>query len=220
MAVNVQDFGSRELWEIYSAIIASYPSGTAITEPELYEVFNGDFAPGGAKIKSLFEQKSGLQRSVADMLMNKNNVIIADVLTTTVSGTTIADVLNQVNEQAAYKNAGDYKNAVLSAKALVKEGRCALTGLNVYNPNNVTVFIKFYDAASTAAVTVGVTSVAYMLPIPPFGSVVLESTNTPKKTFGLGIVAVALTGYLDSDVTAPATALYVSNINFNNNTVI
>lgn len=204
---------------IRRAQINKISTSGSITESETFEVFNGNFAAPN-KISSLFEQKSGNERSVAYMLMSKSNKILADLLEESITTTDIraADLLYYLNPFAPY--IGSTKHVNLTSKELVRGTWSALVGLNVYNPNATTVFLRFYDAATTAAVTIGTTATEYLIQIPPLSTVILENTNSIKKNFVNGIVIAPTTGYLDTDTTAPATGLYVSNVSYSVNPLI
>lgn len=191
-AVVVGDFSSRELWNIYSAIIEGNAGvNSLLDQGELFEVFNGDFMGAGVKIQSLFEQKSGSQRSVAYMLMSKNNAITADLLddlqSTLYTGSMTEYVVKTLN------NTG----------LLIKQGAVQLRGLTIVNPNTYDVWLKFYDKAS--APTIGTDTTINKFQVPANGSIIIDTTAQVKNKTILGLGVGITKNYLDTDVVAVAT---------------
>lgn len=165
--------------------------GSGLTQSELYEVFNGDLAPSGVKIGSLYEQKSGSQRSVAYMLMSKNNVITADLLDDLQATLYTGNLLSYV------------KKDLNSTGVLISASARKLLGLTIINPNTYDVWLKFYDKAT--APTVGTDATVNKIQVPASGSVIIDTTAQVKNvlTTGLGVAVTKV--YLDSDTTAVAT---------------
>lgn len=83
-----------------------------------------------------------------------------------------------------------------------------IQGGTFYNPNNVPVFLKFYN---TDAPTVGTTVPIYYIMIPALGQVVLDSTTSYSSTEGSLSIAATL-GY--DNGTALVTPLQVINIKY------
>ena len=86
MALRPQDFGftDLELWQIYLQLAdintntsGGGGGGGGATEQEIYDIFNGDFAPSG-KAKSLFEQLTGNQYPLADLFIDFTGNKLAD----------------------------------------------------------------------------------------------------------------------------------------------
>lgn len=103
-----------------------------------------------------------------------------------------------------FRNTGVSNTAVL-----VAAGNLDLIGWNLINTGTVNLFLKFYNAATAAAVTVGTTAVVRTLLIPAAGTVFLSNEEKFQDGFNLGIVIAVTTLIADSDTTVPVTAAYV-----------
>lgn len=104
------------------------------------------------------------------------------------------------------------KIALSNAPVLIGSvGQNDLYGYNIYNPNAVDVFVKFYNKAT--APVVGTDIPFWILQVSTLGSVVLIGSDIICR-FPLGMHVAAVTGYLDTDTTAPTTPLYAL-INYN-----
>jgi len=77
-------------------------------------------------------------------------------------------------------------------------------GYNIYNPNIVDVFVRLYS--NSVSPTVGTTAIMETIQVPAGGSVVLKGTDILFTLASKGWVA-ATTGYLDTDIAAPALDL-------------
>lgn len=77
--VNHVDLQNWLLYEMTDFIITGGISGGA-SQQDIYDIFNGSFAPAGTKIKSLFETKTGNQFSVADILTSDNLLLAGNLL--------------------------------------------------------------------------------------------------------------------------------------------
>lgn len=216
---------------IRRSVINAPTTSSALTQEQIFEILNGTNPEG--KILSFFEATGfnlnvfkdangrSLLRDDGDY-SNFSDDVRSSVFKNTDNGKSlfknIAGNCSIYDQITGSKGLLEYVNRALSAKDLFSAtggtGAYYLTGLNVYNPNATTVFLKFYDAASTGAVTIGTTLANYIVPIPALSSIILENTATAKKQFTSGVVLAALTGYLDTDTTAPATALYLSVAQF------
>lgn len=85
-----------------------------------------------------------------------------------------------------------------------------LIGWNIINPNSSTIYVKFYDVASSGTVTAGVTEPVKVLMVPANSTVYMEyNRHQSQYYFVNGICAISVTGLADSNTTAPTTATYV-----------
>jgi len=185
----VEDFSSAELWYIYEALTSGGTS-TGLNQGELFEVFNGDFV-GPNKINSLYEQKSGQQRSVAYMLMSKANNIAADLL-------------EDLQVTLYTQNLTNYVNKTLNnSGVLIIDGIAKLHGFTIVNPNTYDVWLKVYDKA--IAPTLGTDATINKFQIPANGSLIIDTTAQVKNTTTLGLGVAVSKFYLDSDATAIVT---------------
>lgn len=99
-----------------------------------------------------------------------------------------------------------YHEDSFTTKQLVAAGRKNLFRLTFYNPTNVVVFMKFYDAAATGDVTVGTTAPKFTIPIPAQG-VASEGADVPMHKFANGIVIAPTTEQADSGASAPSSGI-------------
>lgn len=102
-----------------------------------------------------------------------------------------------------FSNIFDLSDAITPIYAIPLE--VLFLGGTFYNPNNVPVFVKFYDSAIPTLSTPN-----YILMIPALGQVVLDSTTTYFSTVSL--YAACHTTY--NGTIAPVTSLKVSNIKY------
>lgn len=85
-----------------------------------------------------------------------------------------------------------------------------LIGWNIINLDSSTVYVKFYDIASSGSVTLGTTEPVKVLLVPSNSTVYMEYNKFQSQYyFKNGICAVSVTGIADSSTTAPTTATYV-----------
>ena len=111
-----------------------------------------------------------------------------------------------------------FRNVAVSNTAiLVRTGSNLLVGWNLINTNTTNSFLKLYNAAAAADVTVGTTAVVRTLLIPASGTVFLSNEDKFQVGFSLGIVAAVVTGIADNNTTAPTIGCYVE-ILYNENT--
>lgn len=99
-----------------------------------------------------------------------------------------------------------YHEDSFTTKQLAAAGKRNLFRFTVYNPTNVVVFLKVYDAAATGDVTVGTTAVKFTIPVPAQG-VASEHGDVPMHKFENGIVIAPTTEQADSGTTAPSSGL-------------
>lgn len=99
-----------------------------------------------------------------------------------------------------------YHEDSFTTKQLVAAGKKNCYSATFYNPTNVVVFLKFYDAAAISDVTVGTTVPKFTIGVPAqgFGS---EALPVPMHKFTLGIVIAPTTEQADSGTTAPSSGL-------------
>lgn len=99
-----------------------------------------------------------------------------------------------------------------AAAIAVKAGAGNLLGLAVMNPNEVPVYLKFYDTAQ-GSVTVGTTAVVDTLPVPPAadgepGVLLIAPGAFPcLPRFGTAITVAAVTGLADNSSDDPSADL-------------
>jgi hypothetical protein len=100
-----------------------------------------------------------------------------------------------------------YHEDSFTTKQLVAAGRKNLFSATFYNPNNVVVFLKFYDAATAAGVTIGTTLPKFTIPLPSQG-MGSEALAVPMHKFANGIVIHPTTVQGDGVTqTEPSTGL-------------
>lgn len=80
-----------------------------------------------------------------------------------------------------------------------------LYGFYVDNPNNVDVYLKFYNTASP---TVGTTATVRKFRIPLNGFLYIQPGSVPIHSFSTALSVAVTTGLADNNSTAPTTALY------------
>jgi len=84
-------------------------------------------------------------------------------------------------------------------------GNCEIVGGTAFNGHTAVEFLKIYDAAAVADVTVGTTVPKFVIGIPLKGSV-----SIPRATFKLGVVVACTLNAALADATAPTVAAVVS----------
>ncbi|MEK6879113.1 MAG: hypothetical protein AABY22_05865 [Nanoarchaeota archaeon] len=100
--------------------------------------------------------------------------------------------------------------AVLATTVLVADGNQALVGWNLINPISTDAYLKIYNSATAAGVTVGTTTPIMTLLIPAGPGTFWQSNEDKfQMGFSLGIVIAVTTGIADSNTTAPGTGCYV-----------
>lgn len=111
-----------------------------------------------------------------------------------------------------------YRNvAVTNVATLVEAGNLALVGWNLINPIATTAYLKLYNAATAAEVTVGTTVPIETLQIPAAGLFWQSNEDKFQLAFSKGIVIAVVTGIADSNASAPGTGCYVRLSYANNN---
>lgn len=103
--------------------------------------------------------------------------------------------------------AGTYTNSGLTAtKVLLVNntggGAIQFAYFNIANPNSTLVYVQFFDAATTGAVTLGTTAPTCWVAVPALGGVV-DTSFVQGFVFKLGVVVAATTTPTGS--TAPAS---------------
>ena len=102
--------------------------------------------------------------------------------------------------------------AVLATTVAVAEcgvGGLTVRGFNIINPNQNTVYVKFFDNFD-ADVTVGTTTPVLTIAVPSSGNVYQPfESHKAIQFFSTAIVIAATTGVADSDTNAPQSGLYV-----------
>lgn len=107
-----------------------------------------------------------------------------------------------MSEISASTKLSTYKNIDANATGvLIRTGETRVYGFIFYNVNAAVRYVKLYDLST--APTVGTTTPALTIAVPPTGSVVFSSVHGIYFTNGLGIGSV--TGVADSDTTAPTS---------------
>lgn len=106
--------------------------------------------------------------------------------------------------------------AVTNTAVLVIAGDVCLMGWNLINSIGTAAYLKFYNAATAAAVTVGTTAVVRTLYIPASGTAVLSNEGAFQRQFSLGMVIAVTTGIADNNSAAPSTGPYVEILYANN----
>lgn len=104
---------------------------------------------------------------------------------------------------AAYSNTAGLSNTLVQAKV----GTCIVCGYNFSNSNTGTVFVQFFDSATTSGITLGTTPPKFSLAIPAGGGVT-DGLQTFGPGFTEGVVIAATTTAGGS--TAPATAIPIT----------
>lgn len=99
--------------------------------------------------------------------------------------------------------------AVTNTKVLVQAGNWAIVGWNLINTNSTNAYLKIFNAASAADVTLGTTTPEDTLCIPAAGTSVLSNEDKYQIGCSLGIVIACTTEMADSGTTAPSTGCYV-----------
>jgi hypothetical protein len=100
-------------------------------------------------------------------------------------------------------------NAANATPVLLKSGPCQVDEFFLTNLIGTLRFIKLYDAALAADVTVGTTLPVVVIPVAAAGF----TWGDVDAFFALGCVMVCVTGLLDSDATAPSARNVVGTIN-------
>lgn len=86
---------------------------------------------------------------------------------------------------------------------------CELTGWNIINTNTTDVYLKFSDVAS-GTTTIGTTAVVKTLLVPASTTIYMEHVSgTAQQYFNISMTCYCVTGFADSNSTAPTTGLYV-----------
>ena len=102
--------------------------------------------------------------------------------------------------------------AVLATAVGVAEcgvGGLTVRGFNIINPNQNTVYVKFFDNFD-GDVTVGTTTPVLTIAVPSSGNVYQAfESHKAIQFFSTAIVIAATTGVADSDTNAPQSGLYV-----------
>jgi hypothetical protein len=99
-----------------------------------------------------------------------------------------------------------YRNtALLASVQTIKATKGNIYGLNIINPNNSIVYVKFYDIST---VTLGTTTPVETIAVPPLGVYNVEPIDCVFSYFQTdSIKVVAVTGLADSSITAPAVGV-------------
>lgn len=84
-------------------------------------------------------------------------------------------------------------------------GPCELIGGTAFNGHTAVTFLKIYDAASVADVTVGTTVPKFVIGIPTVGSV-----SIPPASFANGVVVACTLNAALADATDPVVGAVVS----------
>ena len=102
--------------------------------------------------------------------------------------------------------------AVLATAVGVAEcgvGGLTVRGFNIINPNQNTVYVKFFDNFD-GDVTVGTTTPVLTIAVPSSGNVYQAfESHKAIQFFSTAIVIAATTGVADSDSNAPQSGVYV-----------
>jgi hypothetical protein len=103
-----------------------------------------------------------------------------------------------------------FSAAAAAAKTLINGAACAFGGhLTIYNPNAVVSYIQVFDAATTAAVTVGTTVAVALIVIPATSAANVEVTNGVHMASGIVIAATTTaTGSTGITTALDGTLLY------------
>ena len=121
-------------------------------------------------------------------------------------GASLTDVLEALETYGGdYRQSGLFSLSSSVTPIYTEDFDVIVVGGTFYNPNNVPVFIKFYEASIPPLL-----SPNYVLMIPALGQVILDSTTSYFVSNNL--YAAAHTTY--NGTLAPATNLLVSNIKY------
>lgn len=121
--------------------------------------------------------------------------------------------------QKSYRNP-QLTNTVL----LVEAGLQSLVGFNLFNIGASNAFLKFYNKATAAAVTLGTDVPLDTLMVPANGLFFLSNEDKYQLDFSLGMCIVATLSSLDGTSDAPVAPIYckllyepqlISNSNLN-----
>jgi hypothetical protein len=109
---------------------------------------------------------------------------------------------------ASVQGASTYSNASLTATLVVASASpVALCNYNVSNTNTGTIYVQFFDAATTVGITLGVTAPKFWIAVPS-GNGVTDGPYTPPVAFQNGIVIAVTTTPTGS--TAPSSSVPVT----------
>ena len=99
-----------------------------------------------------------------------------------------------------------FTNVVVGVSSASSE----LTGWNIINNDTASVYVKFFDVASSGTVTLGTTAPVKVLQVPANSTVYMEHRfRESQYYFQNGISAVSVSGLADSSTVAPGTATYI-----------
>jgi len=113
-----------------------------------------------------------------------------------------------------YPSTSNPTNTISSSMVLIQSGACQLTGFTIYNPNSTNVWLHFKDSSDVSSAATGSTS-CYKLLIPAENQIVAYvnsgTSDDPDGiwSFASGITVKAVTGFADSNNTAPSTPISV-----------
>lgn len=101
-----------------------------------------------------------------------------------------------------------YRNSALSnTKILVRAGGTSTFGWNINNPDTADVYVNMFNAATTAAVTLGATAPVLSVKVPNAGSVYI-SPDKETHYFPLGLVITSQPAEIS--IAAPGTATSIT----------
>jgi hypothetical protein len=115
--------------------------------------------------------------------------------------------------RAAHHSLKKYHTSAKDESAvLVRSGPHTLHGFQLENPaGGAEVFLQFFDAASSGAVTVGTTAPLWSIMVPTLDGMIIPPQELPIESFALGIVIAATatrTGAGAPNTEDPAVSLW------------
>jgi hypothetical protein len=113
-----------------------------------------------------------------------------------------------VLNSSAANGASTYAQASLSTTLTVAQAAPAtMVYWNISNPNSGTIYVQFFDAATTSGITLGTTAPKFWIAVPPTNGVT-DGTSVPGIAFQSGVVIAATT--TPTGNTAPGTAIPIT----------
>src|ERR1035437_10211073 len=106
---------------------------------------------------------------------------------------------------ATVQGASTYANATTTATLVVAQATPGLLCYwNISNPNTGLVYVQFFDANTTAGITLGSTAPKFFIAVPPSNGVT-DGVTTPGIAFQSGIVIAVTT--TPTGASAPSSAV-------------
>lgn len=101
-----------------------------------------------------------------------------------------------------------------AAPILVREGPTDIGEFLLTNLKGTIRYLKLWDAAAAADVTVGTTAPDVVIPVPPATAAPFFASGEVCGRFKLGLVIVVVTGLADNDATAPTARDVVGTLEY------